>query len=93
MKHKILKRLKHNKDIILRPDKGNGVVVIGKVVYNRAMAELLNDNSKFKKLEFDLTLCREGQLQRFLRKLKKNGILDSNTYCKIYPTGSQTARL
>ena len=31
-KHKILKRLKHNKDIIiLRPDKGNGVVVLDKV--------------------------------------------------------------
>ena len=93
-KHKILKRLKHNKDIIiLRPDKGNGVVVLDKVVYNKAMVDLLSDNSKFKKLESDLTLRREGQLQRFLRKLKKNGLLDCNIYREIYPTGSQPARL
>ena len=92
--HKILKRLKHNKDIIiLRPDKGNGVVVLDQVVYNKAMVDLLSDNSKFKKLEFDLTLRREGQLQRFLRKLKKNGLLDCDIYREIYPTGSQPARL
>ena len=93
-KHKILKRLKHNKDIIiLRPDKGNGVVVLDKVVYNKAMVDLLSDNSKFKSLESDLTLCREGQLQWFLRKLKKNGLLDCNIYREIYPSGSQPARL
>ena len=85
-KHEIIKRLKHNKDfIILRPDKGHGVVVLDKVVYNKAMVDLLRDNSKFKKLESDLTLRREGQLQRFLRKLKKKGLLDSNIYREIYP--------
>ncbi|XP_068739351.1 uncharacterized protein [Montipora capricornis] len=57
------------------------------------MVDLLSDNSKFKKLESDLTLRREGQLQRFLRKLKKNGLLDCNIYREIYPTGSQPARL
>ena len=54
------------------------------------MADLLSDNSKFKKLESDLTLRTEGQLQRFLRKLKKNGLLDCNIYREIYPTGSQS---
>ena len=49
------------------------------------MVDLLRDNSKFKKLESDLTLRREGQLQRFLRKLKKKGLLDSNIYREIYP--------
>ena len=93
-KHKIIKRLKDNKDfIIMRPDKGNGVVVLDKVVYNKAMVDLLRDNSKFKKLECDLTLRREGQLQRFLRNLKKNGLLNSNIYREIYSTGSQPARL
>ena len=85
-KHEIIKRRKHKKDfIILRPDKGHGVVVLDKVVYNKAMVDLLRDNSKFKKLESDLTLRREGQLQRFLRKLKKKGLLDSNIYREIYP--------
>ena len=78
-KLKILKRLKQKKDIIiLRPDKGNGVEVL----------DLLSDDTKFKKLQSDPTLRREGQLQRYLRKLKKNGVFDSGTYRNIYPTGS-----
>jgi len=66
-KLKILKKLKQNKDIIiLILDKGNGIVVLGKVVYNNTISDLLSDNSKFKKLQSDLTQRREGQLQRYL---------------------------
>ena len=51
-KLKILKRLKKNKDIIiLRPDKGNGVVVLDKLAYNNAISDLLSDDTKFKKLQ------------------------------------------
>ena len=93
-KLKILKRLKKNKDIIiLRPDKGNGVVVLHKLAYNNAISDLLSDDTKFKKLQSDPTLRREGQLQRYLRKLKKNGVFDSGTNRNIYPTGSLPARL
>ena len=54
---------------------------------------MLSDDTKFKKLQSDPTLQREGQLQWNLRKLKKNGVFDSGTYHNIYPTGSQPARL
>ena len=37
-------------------------------------------------------VCREGKLQRFLRKLKSKGSLDETTYRDIYPKGSQPAR-
>ena len=91
-KLKIPKRLKKNKDIIiLRPDKGNGVVVLDKLAYNNAISDLLSDDTKFKKLQSDPTLRREGQLQRYLRKLKKNSVFDCGTYRNIYPTGSQPA--
>ena len=53
----------------------------------------MSDDTKFKKLQSDPTLQREGQLQWNLRKLKKNGVFDSGTYRNIYPTGSQPARL
>ena len=93
-KLKILKRLKKNKDIIiLRPDKGNGIVVLDKLAYNNAISDLLSDDTKFKKLQSDPTLRREGQLRRYLRKLKKNGVFDSGAYRNIYPTGSRPARL
>ena len=41
------------------------------------------DNSKFNKLDCDLTLLREGKLQRFLQKLKMNGEIDNETYNNI----------
>ncbi len=93
-KHGILKKLRNNENIIIcKPDKGNGVVIIDKVVYINKMLDLLNDPSKFKKLETDPTLRREGQLQRFLRNLKGSKLFDNYSYEKVYPSGSQCGRL
>ena len=93
-KHKILEKLRRNKDIvIIRPDKGNGVVVMDRVIYNQQMYALLNDKNKFKKLPEDPTKLREGQLQRYLRELKKKQFLDDATYERIYTSGSQPSRL
>ena len=88
-KHKILEKLRRNKDIvIIRPDKGNGVVVMDKVIYNQQMYALLSDKNKFKKLSEDPTKLRERQLQRYLRELKKKQFLDDVTDERIYPSGS-----
>ena len=57
--------------MIKRPDKGNGVVVMDRVIYNQQMHALLSDKNKFKRLSEDPTMLREGQLQRYLRELKK----------------------
>ena len=88
-KHKILEKLSRNKDtVIIRPDKGNGVVVVDKVIYNQQMYALLIDKNKFKTLSEDPTKLREGQLQRYLRELKKKQFLDDVTYERIYPSVS-----
>ena len=93
-KHGILKRLKNNKDIvIIRPDKGSGVVILNRCDYDNMMYEIINDKDKFQELNTDPTLKREGQLQRFLLKLKKKGVFDKNEYKKIYPTGSMIAKI
>ena len=48
-KHKILENLRRNKDIVItRPDMGNGVVVMDKVIHNKQMYVLLSDKNKFK---------------------------------------------
>ena len=92
--HKILKELLRNKNIaVLKPDKGNGVVVLNKSDYNTGLRKIIDDPTKFKPLENDPTAQREAMLQRFLRKLKTNGHLDDVTYGNIYPTGSQPARI
>ena len=71
-KHKILEKLRRNKGIaIITPNKGNGVVVMDRVIYNQQMHALLSDKNKFKKLSEDPTMLRKGQLQRYLRELEK----------------------
>ena len=93
-KHGILKKLRNNKDIvILRPDKGNGVVIMDAITYKSKMYELLNDESKFKQLTSDPRKLREGQLQRYLRKLNNKGYFDESIYDYIYPAGSLPSRL
>ena len=89
--HNILEKLRRNKDIVVtRPDKGNGVVVMDRVIYNQQMYALLSDKNK---LSEDLTKLGEGQLQRYLRELKNKQFLDDATYERIYQSGSQPSRL
>ena len=57
--------------MIIRPGKGNGVVVMDRVIYNQQMYALLSDKNKFKKLSEDPTKLRVGRLQSYLRELKK----------------------
>ena len=92
-KHGILKRSPNNQEIvILRPDKGNGVVILNRKDYICGMNNI-NDRSKFKLLTADPTSIREGQLQRFLRMLKNEGFFDEDVYESVYPTGSRPARM
>ena len=56
-KHGIWKKLKSNKSIvILRPDKGNGVVVLDRTQYDNVIKEIISDKTKFKELREDVTI-------------------------------------
>ena len=88
-----LKKLSKNRDIvILRPDKGNGVVILNKVDYINKVETLLSDASKFKKLDCDmLDICakRENKLIRFLRdKLLKEEAISEPIYKELLYSGS-----
>ena len=61
-------------------------MVLDRTGYDSGILKIISNTSKFKVLA-------EGQLPRFLRKLKATGHLDANTYSKIYPTGCQPARI
>ena len=70
-KHKIIKRLRDKNDLIfVRPDKGNGLVIMNRIDYITKMVTIINDVSKFKLLNNDPTKTREVKLQNFLRSLK-----------------------
>ena len=61
-KRGILKKLRENKDIVItHPDKGNGVVIMNRKDHDKAMCDILENNSKFRKLKKDPTLLKEGQ--------------------------------
>ena len=53
--------------MITRPDKGSGIVILDKTFYEGEILKLISEVNKFKKLNEDPTITREGQLQRFLR--------------------------
>ena len=89
--HKTLNQRRRNKEsVLLKPDKGNGVVVLNRSDYIKGILDIVSDSNKFKDLANDPTICREGKVQRFLRN--KNGTIDNDIYSQIYPTGSQPAR-
>ena len=92
--HKVLHNLRKNKDIvILKPDKGNGVVILNRTDYSKSIMDIIGDSHKFNELVSDPTISREGKLQRFLRDLKKKDKIDKDICSRIYPSGSQPARL
>ena len=64
--HRILRNLRKNKDIIItKLNKGNGVVILDRKLYDNAIQKIISDSSKFEKLDEDPTLKREASLQCF----------------------------
>ena len=58
--HPVLRNLRNNKVIVIRkPDKGNGVVMLDRTLYNNAIEEIISDTSEFKKLSENPTLKRK----------------------------------
>ena len=83
---KIVLELSKNKNIvILKQDKGRGVVVMDKHKYLEKCMSMLT-TKHFKLVDSDPTKTLESKVQRSLRKLKSR--LSPYEYKKLYPTGS-----
>ena len=92
--HRVIRNLRQNKDIaITKLDKGNGVVILDRKLYNNAIEEIISDSSKFEKLNEDPTLKGEASLQRFLHKLKQKNFFNEIEHDKLYPSGSAPAHI
>ena len=82
----VLSDFRNNDSIIIsKPDKGNGVVIDSRLDYLTKMKKLISDGTKFKQLKQNPTKSREENLSAYLRKLKKDGIIDDVTFHKILP--------
>ena len=85
-----IKRLSNNKRIvILKQDKGRGVVILNRSKYIEKCLSIVNSNH-FLKIDKYLTASIERKVQRTLRKIKDK--YPSLLYSKIYPTGSSPGR-
>lgn len=67
---KVLRNIKE-KCLILKPDKGQGIVLIDKTNYYNSMERLFNDTSKFALLQEDPTLRNLSTVQSYLNTLYK----------------------
>ena len=86
----VIKTLAKNKNIvIMKQDKGSGVVIMDKSKYIEKFLQHL-DTPNFTKLSTDITKSIESKVQRTLLKIKNK--VDKSTYEKIYPSGSNPGR-
>ena len=87
----VITNLRRNKQlVILKQDKGRGVVLLDKTKYVEKCFSIINTN-KFKKLDKNPTVSYEAKIQRTLRKMKSRFTLQE--YNKIYPTESNAGKL
>ncbi len=80
---------KRDSIIVMKQDKGRGVVILNKTTYIDKCIEFLN-GEQFHKDNEDKTKLIEGKVQRALRKIKKH--LPDKTYKTLYPTGSNLGK-
>ena len=55
--------------VMLKPNKGNEIVLLDINNYRTSVKHLFSDKSKFRKVENDPTFTRLDSLQQYLRKL------------------------
>ena len=93
-----INRFGKNDDIIItKPDKGSGVVLLDISDYVDTMEEILDDQSRFKRLgpvySSDNTASVESRLQKRLLDLVQADLMPKWIYDAIRPTGSQKPRM
>ena len=93
-KHKVLKKLRNNNNILItKQDKGSIVVIVDQIYYMSSMYEIADDASKFLKLRSDLSICWENKLQRFVNCLKNKYFFTKDVYDNIYHCRSKPSRI
>ena len=86
-KLEIIKNLRE-KLVILKPDKGNEVVLVRTIDYYSAVENLFLDKSKFK-IHDDPTPARLSSLQRYLKTLNNRNQLNDEVFKKIRPQNAK----
>ena len=78
--------------VILKPDKGSGIVLLNANDHYNGVEKLFQDKLKFKQILEDSTPSRLTSVQMYLKKLNKRGELTNDMYDKIQPKSAKLAR-
>ena len=78
--------------VILKPDEGNGIALIGTNDYYTTVENLFSDKSKFKEIHDDPTPACLSSIQKYLRKLNNRNELNDEVFKKIRPQHPKLAR-
>ena len=97
LEHKAFLELLELKDLIIqKADKGNVIVVIDKCTYFTKMSTILNDETKFIKVNFekrneelDYLLNKQSQILDFLKELRDNKVITDQVFNELRPSGCQ----
>ena len=82
--------------MVLKPDKGNGVVLLDKSVYVEKLTLILDDRDKFELIEKDPFKCivqLEDKVNRVLNKLCNSGCFTKEVLKILQASGSNPGRL
>ncbi|CAH8820668.1 unnamed protein product, partial [Trichobilharzia szidati] len=92
---KALKELRNRTDlVILKPDKGSGVVVMDRCDYKTKMLSILSDKSKFiADVPSDDIRKLEGKVNSHLVKLRGLDVIDKQEFNSLKPMGSDFPNL
>ena len=90
-KIKILNELTVNYSIV-KPDKGNGIVIMNRSDYIISVEGLFSDTSKFRQLPIDPTPTRLSTLQSYLSKLLNRGEISESEYSLLRPKNAHVGR-
>ena len=88
---KVLRELRE-KSVILKPDKGQGIVLVHHGDYVNSMQRIFDDASEFKKIEKDPTITRLTTVQNYLKSLCKKGEITESERKAMRPKFAQIAR-
>ena len=77
---------------ILKPDKGNGMVVLQRSDYVNSVTSLYTNSSRFKQLSSDPTSSRLSSLQQYLHSLLKHGEISEADQNRLRPKAATFGR-
>ena len=78
--------------MILKPDKGQGIVLINKTNYYKSLQQLFGDRNKFQVLHHDPTLTNSVVIRNYIQTIYKRSETNETEIKEMRPKGEQAGR-